>query len=104
MAETNVNSEKKAVKTKKVSAPDVTAKSKPSTAKKTTVAKKTATAKKTSAAKPAAKKTKANTADLGQRYRTIEVAAYYIAENDGFTGSPVDYWIAAETQINKLLS
>ncbi len=62
-------------------------------------AKKTGTAKTTTVKKSATKKTKATTADLEQRYRMIEVAAYYIAEKDGFAGSPVDYWIAAELQI-----
>jgi hypothetical protein len=31
----------------------------------------------------------------------IEVAAYYLAEKDGFAGSPVEYWIAAELQFSK---
>jgi hypothetical protein len=31
-----------------------------------------------------------------------EVAAYYIAQNNGFAGNPSDYWIAAEAQINAL--
>lgn len=62
------------------------------------------TAKKTTAStkKPAAaKKTKAATTSLEQRYKMIEVAAYYLAEKDGFAGNPVDYWIAAELQISK---
>jgi hypothetical protein len=29
-------------------------------------------------------------------YRVIELAAYYLAENDGFRRSPPDYWLAAE--------
>lgn len=95
--------EKKAVKPKKAST--AKAETKPKAAakpavKKETAAKKTAAPKKT-AAKPAAKKTKAASISPEHRYRMIEVAAYYLAEKDGFAGSPVDYWIAAELQISK---
>ena len=90
------NTEAKEVKPKKTSTTKAAAKPKVATATK-----KTSTAKTTAAKKPAAKKTKAAVSDLEQRYRMIEVAAYYIAEKDGFAGSPVDYWIAAELQIGK---
>lgn len=64
--------------------------------------------KKTAAAKPKAstttKKTStAKTAKAGapeQRYRMIEVAAYYIAEKNGFAGNAADYWVQAEIEIN----
>ena len=96
------NTEKKEVKTKKAPAAKAAAKPKAAAAKKETTATKKASAPKTAAAKKtAAKKTKAATSDLEQRYRLIEVAAYYIAEKDGFAGNPVDYWIAAELQISK---
>lgn len=96
------NTEKKEVKTKKAPAAKAAAKPKAAAAKKETTATKKASAPKTAAAKkPAAKKIKAATSDLEQRYRLIEVAAYYIAEKDGFAASPVDYWIAAELQISK---
>ncbi len=101
------NTEKKEVKIKKAPAAKAAAKPKADAAKKETTATKkastakTSTAKTTAAKKPAAKKTKAATSDLEQRYRLIEVAAYYIAEKDGFAASPVDYWIAAELQISK---
>lgn len=96
------NTEKKEVKTKKAPAAKAAAKPKAAAAKKETTATKKASAPKTAAAKkPAAKKTKTATSDLEQRYRLIEVAAYYIAEKDGFAGNPVDYWIAAELQISK---
>jgi hypothetical protein len=95
------NTEKKEVKTKKAPAAKAAAKPKAVAAKKeTTTTKKASTAKTTAAKKPAAKKAKAATSDLEQRYRLIEVAAYYIAEKDGFSGSPVDYWIAAELQFS----
>lgn len=29
-------------------------------------------------------------------HRIIEIDAYYLAENDGFRRSPLDYWLAAE--------
>ncbi len=96
------NTEKKEVKTKKATAAKAAAKPKAAAAKKETAAtKKASKSKTTTAKKPAVKKTKSATSDLEQRYRLIEVAAYYIAEKDGFAGSPVDYWIAAELQISK---
>jgi hypothetical protein len=96
------NTEKKEVKTKKAPAAKAAAKPKAAAAKKDATATKKASAPKATAAKkPVAKKTKATTSDLEQRYRLIEVAAYYIAEKDGFAASPVDYWIAAELQISK---
>lgn len=87
--------------------PQTAAKPKKTAAKPKTAAKapaaKTATAKKTttSTKKPAAKRTKATDITPEHRYRMIEVAAYYLAEKDGFAGSPVEYWIAAEQQISK---
>lgn len=57
--------------------------------------------KKTAAAKP--KASTAKTAKAGapeQRYRMIEVAAYYIAEKNGFAGNAADYWVQAEIEIN----
>lgn len=94
------NTEAKEVKTKKAASVKTSTKPKAPAKKATTTAKTTA-AKPVTAKKPATRKTKATTADLEQRYRMIEVAAYYIAEKDGFTGNPVDYWIAAELQISK---
>lgn len=94
MAETKVKSEKKVAIPKKVSTAKAT--SKPTTA----TAKKPAAAKKTATAKSSTRKTKSGIADLELRYRMIEVAAYFIAEKDGFSGNPVDYWIAAEAQIS----
>ena len=68
-----------------------------------------------SAPKTAAKKAPSNkvaapkkvapkkTADMSgfERYKMIEVAAYYLAEKNGFAGNAADYWIAAEIVINK---
>jgi len=73
-------------------------------AKKPTAAKKAAepkkpVAKKPAAKKPAVKKVKPSAEAL---YKMTEVAAYYIALNDSFRGSPTDYWIQAEIQIKKL--
>ncbi len=90
------STETKEVKTKKTTTTKAAAKP-----KATATTKKASTAKTATAKKPAAKKTKAAVSDLEQRYRMIEVAAYYIAEKDGFAGNPVDYWIAAELQISK---
>jgi hypothetical protein len=70
---------------------------KPAVAKKVAAPAKKATAPKKTAAKTSSK--------IGpeERYRMTEVAAYYIAERDGFGGNPSDYWIKAEAQINLLL-
>ena len=35
------------------------------------------------------------------RYRLIQESAYYMAEKAGFTGNSVDYWLAAETEVNR---
>lgn len=92
MAETKVTPEKKTTKPKKAVTEKVPV-------KKTAAAKKTTATKST--AKPAAKKAKASTSDLESYYRSIEITAYFIAERDGFTGNPVDYWMEAEAKINK---
>lgn len=70
---------------------------KPKAATKAPAAKKATTSTK----KPAAeRKTKSTSTSPEQRYKMIEVAAFYLAEKDGFAGNPVDYWIAAELQIS----
>jgi NH3-dependent NAD+ synthetase len=96
------NTEKKEVKTKKATTTKAAAKPKTTAAKKeTTTSKKAAVAKKPAAKKTTPRKAKTATGNLEERYRMIEVAAYYIAEKDGFAGNPVDYWIAAELKISK---
>jgi hypothetical protein len=76
---------------------------KAATAKKPAVAKKPAAEKKPAATKkPAA--AKANKVGPEERYRMVEVAAYFLAERSSFKGNPVDYWTAAEIQISKLLA
>lgn len=61
---------------------------------------KTVAAKKTVTKKPAAKKTSKPSPEA--LYKMTEVAAYYIAQNNDFSGNPSDYWIAAEAQISAL--
>ncbi len=34
-----------------------------------------------------------------ERYRMVQSAAYFIAENDGFQGCDTDYWARAESEI-----
>ena len=82
---------------------------KPSTAKKSipkkTVSKRAAALKAPSVKKVATKKpsTKKSTKPSPEAlYRMTEVAAYYIAQNNGFAGNPSDYWITAEAQISAL--
>ena len=63
---------------------------------------------KAATSKPAAKSTtkkaapKKASASPEALYKMTEVAAYYIALNDGFKGNPSEYWIQAEIQIKKL--
>jgi hypothetical protein len=97
--------------------------SKPNEEKKTTVKKPTAkksvaaktadpvatktTPKKTATAKPAASaKAKSSTRKISaeERYKMTEVAAYFLAERNGFKGNPVEYWQQAEAQISQLLA
>jgi hypothetical protein len=84
----------KKVATTKVAAP-----------KKTTPAKKAAT-KKEITKKAAVKKSTKKTSDMSgfERYKMIEVAAYYMAEKNGFAGNAADFWIAAEKEIDKKLA
>lgn len=66
---------------------------KPAAAKKTVESKPKAAPKKTG-------KSKSTDASPAERYRMVEVAAYYIAEKNQFAGSATDYWIQAEIEIN----
>lgn len=63
------------------------------------------------APKPAAKKParapakKAAGVPLEQRRNYIEIAAYYIAERRGFApGNPLEDWVQAEAEIDRLLA
>lgn len=62
--------------------------------------------KKTESKKAPAKKASKKTSDMSgfERYKMIEVAAYYMAEKHGFAGHAADYWIAAEKEIDKKLA
>ncbi len=91
----------KATTTKTTTSKTTTAAKKPA-APKSAATKKPAVAKKPAAAKKAAPKP--GKVGPEERYRMVEVAAYFLAERNGFAGSPVDYWTAAEIQITKLLS
>ncbi len=99
-----------AAATGKTSAKTATART--STTKKpaTTVKKPAAGASKPAAAvrkaapraKPAPARGAAPTPE--QRYRMIQDAAYFIAEKNGFASGAMDYWIAAEAEIDARLS
>ena len=43
-------------------------------------------------------------ASFEDRYRMVQEAAYFIAEKDAFSGCSTDYWIAAEAQIEAIVS
>lgn len=88
--------------TKKAPAKKAPAKKK-AVAKKTP-AKKAAVAKKAPAKKKAAaKKTKKAKYTAEQIYSMIEQAAYFTAENDGFSKDPSEYWTQAEAAINTMV-
>jgi hypothetical protein len=62
------------------------------------------TATKATAKKPP-KATAGNKVPQAQRAHYIEVAAFYIAERRGFTpGDPLQDWVAAEAEIDRLLA
>ena len=77
--------------------------------------KKASTAQPTATKQPAdARSSKAKTAapqqadmprelSAEERYRMTEVAAYFMAERNNFSGNPVEYWQAAESQISQML-
>lgn len=77
---------------------------KPAAAKKPAAPKKAAAPKAAAAKKPAAAKKVVAARGAEERYRMVEVAAYYIAERNGFAGDPTVFWTEAEAQITKLLS
>lgn len=84
----------KAAPAKKPAAKKVAAPKKAAAPKKEVAPKKAAAAK-----KPADKPRKISPQE---RYRMVEVAAYFIAERNSFADSPVGYWIEAEVQISKM--
>ena len=34
-----------------------------------------------------------------EQHRMVELHAYFLAENDGFKADPLDYWLAAENDV-----
>lgn len=75
-------------------------------AKKTTSAKKPV--EKEVAPKKASTKitrtTKARKVSPEERYKMIEMAAYYMAEHNSFEGNTIDFWTAAEGEISKKIA
>ncbi|HEX5363017.1 MAG TPA: DUF2934 domain-containing protein [Gallionella sp.] len=75
----------------------------------TSAVKKDAAAKKTAAPavekKAPAKKSAASKAKPSpeERYRMVEMAAYFIAERHGFQGNSTEHWAAAEREIAEML-
>jgi hypothetical protein len=56
-------------------------------------------------AKKAAKAATGNTVPAEQRAHYIEIAAFYIAERRNFApGNPLEDWVAAEAEIDRLLA
>ncbi len=82
----------------KVAAPKVTAKATPAKAAGTPKVE----------AKPAVKKAitkeSSSTPSAEERYRMVQDAAYYLAEKNHFKGGAMNYWVAAEREINEFLS
>ncbi|CAG0958377.1 hypothetical protein MTYP_00586 [Methylophilaceae bacterium] len=81
-----------------------TATAKAAPVKKPVAAKKPAAEKAPAVKKAAAKTAKPKKIGAEERYRMVEVAAYFLAERNNFKGSPVEYWTTAEAQIDVLLS
>jgi hypothetical protein len=83
---------------------------KPAAAKKSAPKKAATTkapAKKSAEKKSVPKKASTNksvTVSAFERYKMIEVAAYYLAEQKGFTGNSADDWVTAEKQIDKKIA
>ncbi len=80
---------------------------------KTAISKRPATPLATKAAPAPEKKTTTRTvaptprkapATPEERYKMIQDAAYYLAEKDGFHSGAMDYWMAAEIEIDKMLA
>lgn len=89
---------------KKEAAPKAPAAPKAKAAPKAPAAKPVAAA--ASASKPIAAKAPAGqkTISAQERYHMIDEAAYYRAEKSGFQVDPHSNWLAAEQEINELLS
>jgi len=85
----------------KTAAPKTTTAKKAAPAKPAATKAKTAAPKKAPAKKAAPKKV---TVSPEERYRMVEVAAYFIAERNGFSSNPADCWVAAEVEISRLLA
>ena len=45
-----------------------------------------------------AKKCKISAED---RYKMVEISAYYIAEHNNFQGNAIDFWVTAEAGVSK---
>ena len=86
--------------TKKAPAKKATAKKAPA---KKAPAKKTAAKKAPAKKKAATKKAKKMKYTAEQVYSMIEQAAYFTAENDGFSKDPSEYWAQAEAAINTMV-
>jgi hypothetical protein len=101
MAEAKTTAQKAAPKpaAKKPAAKPAAAK--PAVAKKPAAAKPVAA--KPEAKKPTAKKSANAAPSPAERYKMVEVAAYYIAERNGFTGDAQSFWAEAEIQISNQL-
>lgn len=59
---------------------------------------------KTKSASPRKKSVKPSIITSEERYKMIEVAAYFIAEKNGFGDSHMDYWLQAEKEIDHKLN
>jgi len=77
---------------------------KPAAAKKSSADSATKTKAAAAPKKAAAAKKVIAAPGAEERYRMVEVAAYYIAERSGFAGDPTAFWAEAEAQIASLLS
>lgn len=92
----------------KTSPKKATAKTSTASVKDTSKPVKKAAVKKTVAKDDTAKKTSTKKSGAvvpefspGERYKMIEIAAYYIAEKNNFSGNAAEYWVLAEREISQ---
>lgn len=96
---TTESSVKKTTATKKA-APKKTA----TKASSKAVADKPAKAAAVKKAAPRKKTSKATILTSEERYKMISMAAYYIAEKNGFGDQNLEYWLAAEREVDAALN
>jgi hypothetical protein len=103
-AEKAEKAEKKVAVSKKVTAKDATAENTTETSAKVAAPIVAESKEAAAPARKAAVRKTSPVASAEERYRMIQDAAYYLAEKNNFKGGVMGYWVAAEIEIEELLS